>query len=401
MNFEIHVLQNFAPSCLNRDDTNTPKDCEFGGHRRARVSSQCIKRSVRRYFADEQLLPKENLAERSKRLIGEIVGLLAAEGRTDGATAAEKVKAALASVKLSADEINETQYLLFLGRKEIAGLANLIHEHWDALVTSAPAAEEPPAEEGKKPKAKTAKQKKAEAKDAVPAEVVKQVKKLFDGGKAADLALFGRMLADQADLNVDASCQVAHALSTNKVSPEMDFFTAVDDLKARSEEEDAGAGMLGTVEYNSACFYRYANVQMPQLDKNLQGDGDLAKKTLEAFIRGFVHAIPTGKQNTFAAHNPPSLVFVVVRKRGFQSLANAFEKPVWGKDKVGLVGGSIQELDGYWGKLTKAYGKDGIVAGAVVKLGDDPKLEALAEYEVASFDALLVKIMAAAKKGAA
>src|SRR5262245_8088925 len=123
---ELHLLQNFAPSCLNRDDTNTPKDCEFGGHRRARVSSQCIKRAVRRYFREQKLLPEEHLAERSKRLIGEMVQILANKGRP-GDVAAAAVKTALASVKLTADEDNETQYLLFLGAREIAGLAEVVH----------------------------------------------------------------------------------------------------------------------------------------------------------------------------------------------------------------------------------------------------------------------------------
>src|SRR5438128_1336114 len=102
INIEIHILQNFAPSCLNRDDTNSPKDCEFGGHRRARISSQCIKRAVRRYFKTEKLLPDEHLAERSKRLIGNVAELLTQNGHTDGKVAAAKAKAALASVKLAA-----------------------------------------------------------------------------------------------------------------------------------------------------------------------------------------------------------------------------------------------------------------------------------------------------------
>ncbi len=399
MNIELHILQNFAPSCLNRDDTNSPKDCEFGGHRRARISSQCIKRSIRRYFDAENLLGKDDLAERSKRLVGEMVTQLTAKGR-DAAPAAERVRAALAAVRLAADETtNETQYLLFLGRREIAALADVIHRHWDSL-GGAPA-EEPPADDAKKGRGKSAKQKKSEAREAVPAEVAKQVKAVFNGGKAADVALFGRMLADQADLNVDAACQVAHALSTNRVSQEMDFYTAVDDLKQRSEEEDAGAGMLGTVEYNSACFYRYANIHFGQLVENLQGDLDLARRTVKAFLTAAVHAIPTGKQNTFAAHNPPSLVFAIVRRRGLQSLANAFEKPVSGRDRLGLVGGSIKQLDQYWADLTKAYGKGGLVAAAAFRLGDDPKFDVLAEYEVSGFEGLLTNIMAAVEGGAA
>jgi len=199
----------------------------------------------------------------------------------------------------------------------------------------------------------------------VPPEVAKKVKALFNGGKAADVALFGRMLADQADLNRDAACQVAHALSTNKVSMEMDFYTAVDDLKERSAEADAGAGMLGTVEFNSACFYRYANIDFTELTKNLQDDVGLARQTVEAFLKASVHAIPTGKQNTFAAHNPPSLVLAVVRDRGLYSLANAFEKPLRPDHNGSLVQNSIEALDNYWGRLERMYGKDDLLAAKV------------------------------------
>jgi CRISPR system Cascade subunit CasC len=367
MFIELHLLQNFAPSCLNRDDTNTPKEAEFGGYRRARISSQCIKRAVRRYFRDQELLPPEHLAERSKRLIGEVVHLLKAKGRPpEQATAL--IEKALASVKLQTDEKHETQYLLFLGSREIGALADVVHTFWDTLAQSlapAPAAEAPTPEGDKRGKKKTKKQEKSEAREAVPPEVAKKVKALFNGGKAADVALFGRMLADQADLNRDAACQVAHALSTNKVSMEMDFYTAIDDLKERSAEADAGAGMLGTVEFNSACFYRYANMDFTELTKNLQDDVGLARQTVEAFLKASVHAIPTGKQNTFAAHNPPALVLAVVRDRGLYSLANAFEKPLRPDHNGSLVQNSIEALDTYWGRLERMYGKDGLLTAKV------------------------------------
>jgi CRISPR system Cascade subunit CasC len=394
MFIELHLLQNFAPSCLNRDDTNTPKDCEFGGQRRARISSQCSKRSFRRYFRAQDLLPREYLADRSKRLIGKVVQLLIDKGRP-AERAVELVKGALASVRLTAPEKNETQYLLFLGQQEIAALANVVHTNWDELgAVAAPVSDAAPSEGEKKGKPKTAKQKKAEAKEAVPAEVVKQVKAIFNGGKAADVALFGRMLADQADLNVDAACQVAHALSTNRINIEMDFFTAVDDLKEKREAQDAGAGMLGTVEFNSACFYRYANLDIDQLTKNLQGDAQLARKTVEAFLSASIHAIPTGKQNTFAAHNPPSLVFAVVRERGLFSLANAFEKPVRPDREGSLVQNSVRALDTYWGRLVRMFGRDGLKAAAVCVDDESVDLKALADYRAESVNEVISKVMA-------
>jgi CRISPR system Cascade subunit CasC len=379
---ELHLVQNFAPSCLNRDDTNSPKECEFGGYRRARISSQCIKRAVRRCFREQQLLPPQHLAERSKQLVGAVADLLQKKGRDQGEALA-RVEKALAGVQLKADEAHETQYLLFLGQQEIAGLADVVHANWDAL---APAP--PPAAGDKK---KSAREQKAEAQKAVPDDVVKKVKEVFNGGKAADVALFGRMLADQAGLNRDAACQVAHALSTNRVSMEMDFYTAVDDLKERSADSDAGAGMLGTVEFNSACFYRYADIDFDQLTANLQGDVELARKTVGAFLTASVHALPTGKQNTFAAHNPPSLVLAVVRDRGLFSLANAFEKPVWPAGGS-LVQKSIEELDRYWARLVRMYGTEGLRVIKVCLLDESIELKALAANKVNSvrevFDAV-------------
>jgi CRISPR system Cascade subunit CasC len=394
VNVELHILQNFAPACLNRDDTNTPKDCEFGGHRRARISSQCIKRTVRRHFASAALLPKEHLAERSKRFIGEVAGRLVEKDRPKEA-ATQLVKAALAAVRVAPKDGDETEYLLFLGRREINALADAVKRHWDALSGSlTPPPESSADTAAKKGKTKTSKQTKSEARKAVPPQVAKQVKAVLDGGKAADLALFGRMLADQADLSIDAACQVAHAISTNKVSMEMDFYTAVDDLKTR--EEDIGAGMLGTVDFNSSCFYRYANIHFGQLVNNLQGDADLARQTVQAFLRACVEAIPTGKQNSMAAHNPPSLVFAVVRERGLWSLANAFVQPVWPSGKSSLVQRSIEELDRYWGKLTRVYGSDTIRTAAVCST-EDVQLDSLKEHAVSTLADATKTVMAGLK----
>src|SRR5262249_18576560 len=152
--------------------------------------------------------------------------------------------------------------------------------------------------------------------------------------KAVDVALFGRMIAEIKDgaMTIDAACQVAHAISTHRIAMESDYFTAVEDLKEIAEKQgagqDAGAGMIGAVEFNSACYYRYGPIAVGQLADNLHGDRALAKKAAEGFLTAFIHAIPTGKQNSFAAHNPPSLVFAVVRDGPPVSLANAFAKPV-------------------------------------------------------------------------
>lgn len=398
MFIELHILQNFAPSCLNRDDTNTPKDAVFGGHRRARISSQCIKRSVRTYFRDQKLIPEVNLAERSKRLIQHVAQQVATIKSVPVESAIESVKKALASVKLGSDSKNpnETQYLLFFGNHELHELAKVVSEHYEKLApknSAEPELETEQPDGGKaKAKKKTPKKTKSDAQEAVPAEVSRAVVAVLKGNKAADVALFGRMLADQADLNIDAASQVAHALSTNRVEMETDFFTAVDDLKKKGTEGDAGAGMLGTVEFNSACFYRYSNLDTEQLVKNLGGDKELAKATIQAFIEASVKAIPTGKQNSMAAHNPPSFVFVVVRKSGLWSLANAYEDFISPKANTSLVNGSIQALAKYWAKLTKAYGEKELLGTYCYHLADGIDLGSLAKSEVDGLDPLLESV---------
>lgn len=300
---EIHALQNFAPSNLNRDDTGSPKDAFFGGTLRARVSSQCSKRAVRGFFAqkrDDGFFNPDELAVRTKRVYQAVADLL--DGKRDKAETISKAEIALSYVKFKAAEGGKTQYLLFLGQREIAALADAIHDFWEQIVVA-------PAEPEEKDKGKV-KAKKAIASTA-PKEIKERIDAIFNGGKAVDVALFGRMLADMPEKNQNAACQVAHAISTHAVEQEFDFYTAVDDLKP---EDTAGADMMGTVEFNSACFYRYAVVDWDKLVENLQDDKELAAKGLRAFLEGFVKAEPTGKQNTFAAHNPPEFVAMSVRR---------------------------------------------------------------------------------------
>ena len=387
MYVELHLLQNFVPSCLNRDDTNAPKDCRFGGYRRARISSQCVKRAIRRAFGDNELLADEERAVRSAR-VATLIAKGLVEKERDEEMSNKVVAAALASQKITVKEEGKTEYLLFLGQGEITALTNVIHTHWDALVQSLDE-DTKAASDSDQPK-KSARKKKAADKEKVPAEVAKAVVAVLDGGKAADLALFGRMLADLPTKNVDAACQVAHAISTNKVDMEMDYFTAVDDLKTR--DEDAGAEMLGVVEYNSACFYRYANIDLSQLSKNLQNDNELAKKTVKAFLKASINAIPTGKQNTFAAHNPPSLILAVVRAGGLWSLANAFARPVRPTRDEDLVQASMSALDKYWDRLAKVYGASDIRCAALCTV-DEVSLSVLKEYEKANVDTVIQTVL--------
>lgn len=278
---EFHLIQNFAPSNLNRDDTGAPKDALFGGQRRARVSSQCFKRAVRLATSEHELLPLANRGIRTKRLKTLLLERLA--GR-DAEEAGAKIEVALAAAGLKLKDDGKTEYLLFLGEGEVVAFADLIEQHWDELPVGGD------------------KKSKKDAKASLPAEIVKKAKALLDGGKAVDVALFGRMLADLPSVNQDAACQVAHAISTHRVEREFDYFTAVDD---KGDADETGAGMIGQVEFNSATLYRYAVLDLRKLLDNLQGDVELALSAVEAFTRALALAIPSGKQNSFAAHNPP------------------------------------------------------------------------------------------------
>ncbi len=359
MLIELHILQNFAPSNLNRDDTGSPKDCEFGGFRRARISSQCFKRAMRQAFKDDKLLAPDDLAERTKRLVEELTGRFEQAGK-DRDQANAVARAALNAAGLKVETNEKTQYLLFLGRREIGAMADLCLDRWDALL---PAADDQASTDGAQ--AVAAKGGKKAKTTPVDPDLAKAMLKLLNGGRAADLALFGRMIADLPERNVDGSCQVAHALSTNTVNVEFDFYTAVDDLRP---EDTAGADMLGTIEFNSACYYRYANVDVRQLAVNLGGDLDLTRRTVEAFLRAAITAVPSGKQNSMAAQNPPSLVFVVAREAGMWSLANAFVRPVHPKQQDDLVALSIQRLDRHWGDVARMYGERQIVGKWVCML---------------------------------
>ena len=341
---DIHIIQSLPPSCVNRDDSGSPKSAVYGGVRRLRVSSQSWKRATRLYFND--LLDAKDVGVRTKRVVevlGERIAEDAPELAGDAAGLAEKVFAAT-KIKLSSprgkdkkDAPQESGYLLFLSTSQIARLAGL------AIAS---------ARDGETLDAKT-------------------VKKIFKEAHAVDIALFGRMVADDTDLNVDAACQVAHAISTHAAENEYDFFTAVDDDKSCSEEEeDAGAGMMGTVEFSSATMYRYATVNLDMLAENL-GDDDAALRALEVFIKGFCLSMPTGKQNTFANRTLPEAVVVSVRDDQPVSLVGAFEKPIRTNEADGYLTRSVGALAEHARAIEDNYGLKPLAGFVVALKGGD------------------------------
>ncbi|MFJ1596237.1 type I-E CRISPR-associated protein Cas7/Cse4/CasC [Streptomyces sp. NPDC088261] len=358
---DVHVLQTVPPSNLNRDDTGAPKSAVYGGVPRARVSSQAWKRATRAYFSDEHLLDPSELGVRTKKvaelLAARITGLdPAIEGPAALLLGAEVVQAATGSKievpKRKADAAKdgepvpapESKYLMFLSARQLDGLAAL-------------------AVEGKADI-------KAFLKDK---EVKARAKKIADTLHSVDIALFGRMVADSADINVDAAVQVAHAISVHRVDNESDYYTAVDD---RNTDAEPGAGMIGTVDFNSATLYRYAALGVHQLARNL-GEGLRddeprtvpVRRAVEAFVHGFVSSLPTGKINTFGHHTLPDVVIVKLRATRPISFVGAFEEPVAALQGSGHLREASDRLAEYIPDVERAYGDEESTLTWVLRVG--------------------------------
>lgn len=322
---DVHVLQSVPPSNLNRDDAGSPKQATYGGVRRARVSSQAWKRATRKLLADG--VPETDRATRTKRISTMLAARLQERTGLDGEQAQRLANAVLKPLGITAGKKEtDTAYLLFFGRRQLDGMVDAVADRASELV-----ALDDKALEG-------------ELKDL-------SVESHLMTGHPLDVALFGRMVADLPAINVDAATQVAHALSTHRVDIEFDYFTAVDDEK--TADEDAGAGMIGTVEFNSATLYRYATLGLEQLVDNLGGADENVADGVARFIDAFVRSMPTGHQNAFAHRTLPSLVLVTVRDDQPVNLVSAFERPVWAKDEGTVTASAkalIEELDaaGRW-----------------------------------------------------
>lgn len=301
---DVHILQTVPPSNLNRDDAGSPKQAIYGGARRARVSSQAWKRATRMAFTE----PTQ--ATRTKRIATLLADRLGKRTGLDATQSARLATNILTSLAIKpGKKATETAYLLFFGMPQ---LERMIDEVADRATELA-----------------------ALDDDALKAAVVDlPIKQILGAGHPIDVALFGRMVADIPGLNVDAATQVAHAISTHAVEIEFDYYTAVDDEKDRSEGDDAGAGMIGTVEFNSATLYRFATVGVHQLMANLDGDAGATLDALANFLHAFARSMPTGHANTFAHRTLPSLVSVIVRDDQPVNLVSAFEAPVRPKDGI-------------------------------------------------------------------
>ncbi len=345
MLLEMHIIQNFAPANLNRDDSGMPKDCEFGGYRRARISSQCLKSNIRK---SEAFAARVEAGVRTRRSVAIASEILQNDFERKENEAEVLAKATAKAVTKKIDEKdNKTQYLYYTDKAELKGIITLLMGNIIEIQESV--------ETAANPDTKTKALKDALAKiDTVADKALKEyLKTNAHKINSIDIALFGRMLADQPTMKIDAACQVAHAISTNKVSMDFDYFTAVDDL---NPDEETGAGMIGNIGFNSSCFYRYASLDVNKLMSNISDKKELAVEGILGFIEGTIQAIPTGKQNTFAANNPPAYVLITASEKGMPvSLANAFEKPVMPKSGLSLSEQSTNTLLEYFDQMKTVY----------------------------------------------
>jgi len=455
MLIEVHMLQNHAPSNLNRDQTGSPKEAVFGGFKRARISSQCLKRSIRRSDIFQSLF-SEGTASTRTRSLPVIVRdrLLAAANicadEADRAAllsladlAAQKLKTIAKSEKKSdggkkqnEDETKKpvTAQTIFFRSEEIDLIFAEVKERilWDAslekLLSATKDQKEPAAKkaisnsslpkklkdaidkllgspdleldeeaeqeqtedegEKKKTKKKTIhdKLKALSLRHGSPVALAKAAGVNVNAKIPVDMALFGRMVTNPVFLHVEASSQFSHAISTHKIDHEFDYYTAVDDLeRAADDEAGGGADMIGDVEFNSACYYKYFNIHVEGLVNNLTGKAfkrsvnagdeknarEIAGKAVRALIEAACRVTPSGKQNSFAAHQPPSLVWIEIRDKNLPiSYANAFCIPVNPKAKDGLEAESANALKKECETLTKMYGLEARIRLLLAKNGD-------------------------------
>lgn len=322
---DVHILQTVPPSNLNRDDAGSPKHATYGGVRRSRVSSQAWKRATRLAFTDQ--VDTAELGVRTKRIARMLATELADRG-LDADQSARVAKAAIGVLGITeGKKANDTAYLLFFGRPQLAAIATALAERADELISLSD-------------------------KDLEAAVKTLPIAAHLTTGHPIDVALFGRMVANIPALNVDAAVQVAHALSTHAVDIEFDYYTAVDD---ENDADETGAGMIGTVEFNSATLYRYATIGVHQLLDNL-ADPKASATAVDLFVDTFARSMPTGHQNSFAHRTMPHLVVVALRTDQPINLVSAFEKPVMPL-RSGIAGESLAQLAAEFTAVTTTWGR--------------------------------------------
>ncbi|MFC9635128.1 type I-E CRISPR-associated protein Cas7/Cse4/CasC [Streptomyces mirabilis] len=341
----IHVLQPVPYANLNRDDTNSVKTVQYGDRERTRVSSQCWKRAVRRYF--QNTIGQQAL--RTRR-IGVAVEKTLREQRQWPADLARRAGQHIAtgsSIKADPpsndDPAWSTNAMVYVPSTAIDELADIAEAHRDQL--------------------QAAKDMKKGGKSILPTDDIDQVLRSRNGV----INLFGRMLAEINDAGVDGAVQVAHALTTHGTDIEIDYFAAVDDI-TDAWNDTTGSAHMGSTEYSAGVFYRYATIDLHDLLRNIGGDLTAARELTAAFIEAFVLSLPEAKKTATAPHTIPDLVHLTVRQDRPLSYAAAFEQPVTADRTGGFAAPSRQVLDDYATAASRLLGGRGLLTSGWASL---------------------------------
>ncbi len=318
---QLHLLTNYAPSNLNRDDLGRPKTAKMGGVDRLRISSQSLKRAWRTSDVFEEARVGK-MGVRTKKFGVEIYKYLINAGvsEKDAVAWAQKIAGKFGKLKKgSKDNVLEgleIEQLVHIDPKE----KNAVFALLDKLI-----------EENRAPE------------DS-------ELEFLREDVEAVDIALFGRMLASSPKYNVEAAAQVAHAITVNKIAVEDDYFTAVDDLN--KHEEDAGSAHIGESGFGSGVFYTYICINKTLLIENLKSE-ELASNAVKALTEAAAMVSPSGKQNSYASR---ARALYIIAEKGSQQprqLSSAFLKPV---DDEDMVNAAIERLETLRINMDKVYG---------------------------------------------
>jgi len=324
---QLHLLTSYPPSNLNRDDLGRPKSAVMGGAARLRISSQSLKRAWRTSELFEQAVGADHLGTRTKRAGSNWVEQPLLEADLDEKTArsaAEEIAKAFAKIeKPKAEPSIHTGQLVHFSPTEEQAIRELVET--------------------------LAAEKRGPTEEEIQALKTKR-------HKAVDIALFGRMLAEAPDYNVEAAAQVAHAITVHRTAIEDDYFSAVDDLNVGADE--SGAGHIGEMEFGAGLYYLYLCIDRDLLLRNLSGDEDLAGRALAGLTEAAAKIAPRGKQASFASRAYASYLLAEKGQEQPRSLSVAFLQPIDSAAGDGdFLAASIKRLQETREKMAAVYGR--------------------------------------------
>jgi CRISPR system Cascade subunit CasC len=338
---QLHLLTAYPPANLNRDDQGSPKTAKMGGYDRLRVSSQCLKRTWRTSDIFEQAMA-DHIGTRTKEMGLKIYDILKNKDVSH--------KEAIEWTKPIAGVFGKLKELSKKDKEGLKGLSKVEREKKELIELEI---EQLTFFDTEEEKALTALTNAVAARREGPKD--DELELLREKMHAVDIALFGRMLASKPAYNVEAACQVAHAISVHPIVIEDDYFTAVDDLN--SGFEDLGAAHIGETRFAAGLFYSYVCINRELLIQNMEGNEELANKAIRALTEAAVKVAPEGKQNSFASRAYASYVLAEKGDQQPRSLTVAYLKPINHRDNGDFVRDAIDALVKQKNSFDRVYGK--------------------------------------------